>query len=139
VLLGPAGGPAKPLTTTLSLPVQAAAQAAVDSAPKGAILVAIQPSTGEILAVAQNSAAGDKPAALNGMYPPGSTFKIATATAALQNGVGPDTVLPCPGKITIGTRTIPNADFELAMCRCIPRSRSRATPPSPRWRRNCRR
>lgn len=79
------------------------------------MLVAIQPSTGEILAVAQNSTAGRDPLALYGHYEPGSTFKIVTATAALTGGLATaDTPVPCPGKATIGTRQITNDDsFEL--------------------------
>ena len=102
---------AGPLRATISVPVQRAAQAAVDAEPKAAAIIAIQPSTGELLAVAQNGAAGDDPKALQGLYPPGSTFKLATAVAALQSGVvTADTVLPCPAQVRIGGRTIPNAD-----------------------------
>lgn len=78
------------------------------------MLVAIQPSTGDLLAVAQNTAAGKDPLALHGLYPPGSTFKIATATAIIEAGVADiDTVVPCPGSVTINQRTVRNADFEL--------------------------
>ncbi|MCT2581910.1 penicillin-binding protein [Actinophytocola sp. S1-96] len=102
------------LTATLSRRVQRAAQAAVDARSLPAMLVAIQPSTGDVLAVAQNGAAGDAPVALNGLYPPGSTFKVATAAAILESGAaGPDTVLPCPGEVTVGQRTVHNADFAL--------------------------
>jgi transpeptidase family protein/MecA-like transpeptidase family protein len=104
----PAGGP---LTASLSVRTQAAAQAAVDGAGYPAMLVAIQPSTGDLLAVAQNAAAGAAPTALTGLYAPGSTFKIATATAVLERGAAtPDSVLPCPSSVQIGQRTIPNDD-----------------------------
>ena len=104
------------MTVTLDPKAQAAAQAAVDQAgDREAMLVAIQPSTGEILAVAQNSAAGHDPLALYGHYEPGSTFKVVTATAALTGGLATaDTPVACPGKATIGTRQITNDDsFEL--------------------------
>ncbi|MFI9012344.1 penicillin-binding transpeptidase domain-containing protein [Actinosynnema sp. NPDC053489] len=107
---------AKSLTVTLDPRIQAAAQAAVDQvAGRAAMLVAVQPSTGEVLAVAQNATAGDDPLALYGHYEPGSTFKVVTATAALTSGVvTADTPVPCPGKATIGTRQITNDDsFEL--------------------------
>ncbi|MGW4113439.1 penicillin-binding transpeptidase domain-containing protein [Actinosynnema sp. NPDC004786] len=103
-------------TVTLDPRTQAAAQAAVDQvAGRAAMLVAIQPSTGEILAVAQNATAGQDPLALYGHYEPGSTFKVVTATAALTNGLATaDTPVECPGKATIGTRQITNEDsFEL--------------------------
>ncbi|TVT30079.1 penicillin-binding protein [Amycolatopsis rhizosphaerae] len=110
------GNPVRPLTSTLSTAVQAAAQAAVDAQGAPAMLVAIQPSTGDLLAVAQNAAAGGAPTALSGLYAPGSTFKIITAAAALERAAAtPDTVLPCPGSVQIGQRRIPNDDeFSLA-------------------------
>jgi beta-lactamase class D len=103
------------LTTSLSSKAQAAAQAAVDAAATPAMLVAIQPSTGDILAVAQNSRVTEGNA-LTGLYAPGSTFKIATAAAVLEAGTATaNTVLPCPGTVQLGQRTIPNDDrFELA-------------------------
>jgi hypothetical protein len=108
------GTPAKARKSTVSRPVQQAAQNAVDTQQRPTMLVALQPSTGDILAVAQNSAAGDSPVALQGLFPPGSTFKIATATAIIEAGAADvGTVLPCPGTATIGQRTIRNAGFEL--------------------------
>jgi beta-lactamase class D len=102
------------LVSTLSVPVQNAAQAAVDTQQQPTMLVAIQPSSGDVLAVAQNAAAGTDPTALNGLYPPGSTFKIATATALIESGIADvDTVVPCPGSTTVGQRTVRNAGFEL--------------------------
>ncbi|MGH3433829.1 MAG: NTF2-like N-terminal transpeptidase domain-containing protein, partial [Thermocrispum sp.] len=76
---GPKG--AKPLRTTLSIPVQDAAQAAVDGQGKPAALVAFTPSTGAVLAVAQNKHADQGPIALSGLYPPGSTFSLVTEAA----------------------------------------------------------
>ncbi|PSL52894.1 MecA-like transpeptidase family protein [Saccharothrix carnea] len=107
---------AKTMTVTLDPITQSAAQAAVDQVGgQAAMLVAIQPSTGEILAVAQNATAGNDPLALYGHYEPGSTFKVVTATAVLTGGLATaDTPVPCPGKATVGTRQITNDDsFEL--------------------------
>ncbi|MEV4599755.1 penicillin-binding transpeptidase domain-containing protein [Amycolatopsis sp. NPDC049253] len=100
--------------STVSVSVQNAAQAAVDSYRGKAVIVAIQPSNGGVLAVAQNAAAGTSPSALNGLYAPGSTFKIATATAALEAGiVTKDSQVACPLTARIGTRTISNEGFDL--------------------------
>lgn len=108
------GTPTPALRSTVSRPVQQAAQAAVDTQQLPTMLVAIQPSTGDLLAVAQNSAAGSDPVALTGQFPPGSTFKIATAAALIEAGVADvGTIVPCPGSATVGGRTIRNADFEL--------------------------
>jgi cell division protein FtsI/penicillin-binding protein 2 len=79
-------------------------------------MVVIQPSTGDVLAVGQNPAAdAEGPVALTGLYPPGSTFKTVTVSAALQVGqVTPDSVVACPGSENIEGRQIPNDDnFDL--------------------------
>ncbi|MDX3660976.1 penicillin-binding transpeptidase domain-containing protein [Streptomyces sp. ID05-26A] len=99
------------ITVTVDPNRQAAAQAAVDALPQGAAIVAIEASTSEILAVAQNKAmVGTNP--FIGRYAPGSTMKIVTAAAAMNAGlVQSGTAVPCPAKATIGTRTISNAGF----------------------------
>ncbi|MCG8914605.1 penicillin-binding protein [Actinokineospora sp. PR83] len=112
-LFGTAPPPAAPVATTLDPKVQAAANAAVAGAGKPTTLVALRPSTGGILAVA-TAGGSDGARAFSGLYPPGSTFKVVTADAVLSAGAATtDTVLPCPGTQTIGTRTIRNADFDL--------------------------
>ncbi len=108
--------PAEPLRSTLSLPVQQEAERALDAADSPGVLVALQPSTGDLLAVAANDAAVEQGTApLTGRYPPGSTFKIATAAAALREGnTEVDTPVECPATTVIDGRTIPNDDeFEL--------------------------
>lgn len=99
------------ITVTLDPARQAKAQAAVDALPQGAAIVAIDASSSEILAVAQNrSMTGTNP--FIGRYAPGSTMKIVTAAAAMDAGlVQSGTAVPCPAKATIGTRTISNAGF----------------------------
>jgi cell division protein FtsI/penicillin-binding protein 2 len=102
--------PVPTLTTTVDRAVQVAAEHAVDGVPNPAMIVAIQPSTGEILGVAQNSAADAQGAlSLIGRYPPGSTFKIVTASAALQSKqVTPDSPVACPATTSVGERVVPN-------------------------------
>ncbi|MDQ1530487.1 MAG: hypothetical protein QOE37_592 [Microbacteriaceae bacterium] len=108
------GHPGAPLRTTLDSRVQQAAETALAGVAPTAAVVAVRPSDGAVLAVA-NSAAAPFDVALAGRYPPGSTFKIVTAAAALQAGlVQPDTPVACPGTTTIGGRIIPNEDgFDL--------------------------
>ena len=118
VLTEVAPKPAPAVSLTLDRLVQEAAQHAVDLQWRKAMLVVLKPSTGEILAVAQNGAAdADGLAATTGLYPPGSTFKIVTAGAAIQSKMAtPDTMLACPGEIEIGDRVIPNYDkFDLGV------------------------
>ncbi|MEU0838650.1 penicillin-binding transpeptidase domain-containing protein [Streptomyces sp. NPDC005962] len=83
------------LRTTLDEAVQRRAEAAV-SERTGASVVALKPSTGEILAVA-NSDKAEFNAALQGQTAPGSTFKIITAATLLESGkVTPAQPVPCP-------------------------------------------
>ncbi|NKS82686.1 penicillin-binding transpeptidase domain-containing protein [Prescottella equi] len=115
-LAGQDAAPVPDIDTTLDLRLQTRAEDALASVPQPAAIVALRPSTGAVLAVAQNAAADAQGAiALTGLYPPGSTFKTVTTSAALQAGkVTPDTVLPCPGTENIEGRQIPNDDnFDL--------------------------
>ncbi|ANZ39304.1 hypothetical protein BBK82_27855 [Lentzea guizhouensis] len=99
------------LTVTIDPARQAAAQRAVDALPRGAAIVAVDPATTEILAVAQNKAlVGTNP--FVGRYAPGSTMKVVTAAAAMEAGlVQSGTAVPCPARATIGTRTVNNDGF----------------------------
>ncbi len=103
----------QPLRITLDQPVQEAADAALESAPKPAALVAIEVGTGKVLAVANggpNGAGYNR--ALLGRYPPGSTFKVASGLGLLQAGVTPRTTINCPATINVGGRNFKNAEAE---------------------------
>ncbi|ABD12993.1 hypothetical protein ThrDRAFT_00778 [Frankia casuarinae] len=100
------------IRTTIDLRVQQAAEAALATAarPTGA-MVAIDTRTGAILALANHPPSGSS-RAVRGKYPPGSTFKIVTATAALMNGKAPDMPLDCTQTVSVGGRTFQNAESE---------------------------
>ncbi|MFD0364447.1 penicillin-binding transpeptidase domain-containing protein [Nocardia sp. GCM10030253] len=110
VLTEVAAQPAPSFSLSVDRFVQNAAQRAVGGRTEQTMMVVLRPSTGAILAVAQNKAADrDGPVATIGQYPPGSVFKTVTAAAAMSAGMAtPDTLLPCPSRIVIGERTIPN-------------------------------
>ncbi|MFI0739877.1 penicillin-binding transpeptidase domain-containing protein [Streptomyces sp. NPDC021100] len=98
------GGRAE-IRTTLDAGAQRAAEAAV-AARDEASVVAVRPSTGEILAVADTGArrAGFN-AALLGRTAPGSTMKMVTAALLLERGKArPGLPLPCPQYVTYGKR-----------------------------------
>jgi hypothetical protein len=104
------GGGAKPVRTTLDRRLQAAADRAVGSAQ--AALVAVRPSTGEVLAVADRLPGTTS--AFHGLYPPGSTFKVITAADVLNGGMTPGTPVDCPSVTVAAQRTIHNdGDFAL--------------------------
>lgn len=118
------------IATTVDSALQIKAENALASVPQQAAIVALRPSTGEVLAVAQNAAAdAEGPIALTGLYPPGSTFKTVTTSAALQSGaVTPDTVLPCPATENIEDVRFPTTTTSRsATFRCTLPSRNRAT------------
>ncbi|MBW4720244.1 penicillin-binding transpeptidase domain-containing protein [Saccharothrix obliqua] len=107
--------PARAVATGMSRAVQTAAEDAVEPVAEPAMLVALSASTGDILAVAQNKPADEQGAiALTGRFPPGSTFKIITAAAAVEAGTPADSPQPCPARVTIdGRRIVPNDhDFD---------------------------
>jgi stage V sporulation protein D (sporulation-specific penicillin-binding protein) len=86
--------------------------------PKAAAAIVMDPSTGEILALANRPAFdpnnyGDYPDAnrrnwcINDAYEPGSTMKITTAAMALEEKiVNENTKFYCPGYIKVGKETI---------------------------------
>jgi hypothetical protein len=98
--------PPKGTKTTIEWAAQASAARALDGVRNPAAIVAVRPSTGEILAVADRLG-GRK--AFEQKYAPGSTFKTVTAAALLNAGMSTETVVDCPAAYTIpGGRSIDN-------------------------------
>ncbi|HEX4817430.1 MAG TPA: penicillin-binding transpeptidase domain-containing protein [Nonomuraea sp.] len=83
---------------TLSRAVQAAAARALDGVEDSAI-VAIRPSTGEILGLADRLE--DNYSAVLDTFPPGSVFKTITTAALLRSGLDPLSEVGCPAEHTI--------------------------------------
>ncbi|MCX4750792.1 penicillin-binding transpeptidase domain-containing protein [Kitasatospora sp. NBC_01287] len=88
---------ARQVRLTLDADVQRAAEQALQTqaGANAAGLVAVEPSTGDILAVANAPAAGFNEAFLAGLAP-GSTMKVITAAALLEAGDTPGTPVACP-------------------------------------------
>ena len=97
-----------PLRTTLDPRLQALAETVLEGEPSASAVVAIQPSTGEILTVANGPGSEGQQTALLGQYPPGSTFKIATSLALLRQGTTPDAAVQCPADVTVDGRKFSN-------------------------------
>ncbi len=108
------GTPGAAVRTTLDRSVQTAADAAVAAMPQPTALVAIRPSTGAILAVADNDKVPYE-LGLAGHFPAGSTFKILTATALLRNKVvQPTSAVDCPGTTVVYGKEFENENqFDL--------------------------
>jgi cell division protein FtsI/penicillin-binding protein 2 len=76
-------------------------------------MVVIQPSTGDILAVANNTTSQYYDTALLGRLAPGSTFKVLTSTTLLTNNlVTLDQTVPCPQTLSINGTVLHNSEGE---------------------------
>lgn len=133
--------PGENITTTLDIDIQKAAYEAFKNVDKGAVVVS-DPKTGGILALyskptfdpnlfthpsnyqsqGQYTQVGDilkdtknQPLldrAISGTYPPGSTYKLVSAIAALEEGtMKPDTIIEDTGQISVGGATFGNWYF----------------------------
>src|SRR5437660_5121600 len=124
--------PGNNIVTTLDLRLQQLAEKALESKAKRGAIVIVDPTEGDILAMASwptydpnlfvpsISAAKFKqlqddpdlpllPRAFRSAYPPGSTFKVAVGIAALETGaVHPDDLYQCVPGIQIGNVTSHN-------------------------------
>jgi cell division protein FtsI/penicillin-binding protein 2 len=106
------GSPGRPVRVTLDRRVQAAAETALNATNRPAALVAVQASTGDLLAVA-NRPVGSYDRALSGLHPPGSSFKIVTTAALLSQGLSINTVVPCPPSIVVDGKRFTNFEGEV--------------------------
>jgi cell division protein FtsI/penicillin-binding protein 2 len=96
--------------TTISPSAEAAAQTAVKMHPESSMAV-IQPSTGKILAIANNDGFNDF--ALTSDVAPGSTMKIITSTALFNAGdLTPQSSVACPKTFTVQGITFHNDQGE---------------------------
>ena len=103
------GRPPASVHTTIDGGVQQAATRAVTAAPGSAAIVAMQASTGRILAVAGHNAPGMPPIdPLAGQYPPGAAFTIVSTEALLAKGVTVNTPIPCTPVNTVGGHNFRN-------------------------------
>lgn len=128
------------IVTTIDPVVQEAAAQALGDLPGG--VVALDPATGDVLAMVSNpsydpnplsshdpeeiraswqalNADPDKPLlsrASDELYPPGSTFKIVVAAAALANGYGPASTWPNPHVLDLPDTTETLENFGGATC-----------------------
>jgi Penicillin binding protein transpeptidase domain/NTF2-like N-terminal transpeptidase domain/Penicillin-binding Protein dimerisation domain len=105
------GQPGTPVRTSIEMRVQDAASRAVAAVSgHNVAMVAIRPSTGDVLAVVNKPGGFNR--ALLGTYPPGPTFKMITAAALVLAGMRPSDAVPCPSTIDVGGRRFHNFDFE---------------------------
>jgi cell division protein FtsI/penicillin-binding protein 2 len=103
-----------PIRTTLDRGVQAAAEQALGDEKGTRALVAVQPSTGDVLAVANRPADTTYDRGLQGEYPPGSTFKVVSTAALLRDGLDVGATVPCPPTVTVEGKSFRNYEGHAA-------------------------
>ncbi|WP_033424024.1 penicillin-binding transpeptidase domain-containing protein, partial [Actinomadura flavalba] len=101
------GNDPQEVRTTLHPTLQPRADNALAGLRGPASLIALEPSTGAVLAAA-NRGSGGKNLAMQGSYPPGLTFGIVSADALLHSGLTRATETECPGSVTVAGRTFTN-------------------------------
>ncbi|MCV2393005.1 penicillin-binding transpeptidase domain-containing protein [Actinotalea sp. M2MS4P-6] len=96
------------LHTTLDVGLQTEADALLADVGPASAIVAVQPSTGDVLAVASGPGGDGMSTATLGQYAPGSTFKVVSSLALLRSGATADTDVPCTPTITVDGREFAN-------------------------------
>jgi cell division protein FtsI/penicillin-binding protein 2 len=104
------GHPGQPVSTSIDPRVQRAAEAALAGVHKSVAMVAMRASTGQVLAVVSDPVSVAYNQALQGAYPPGSTFKVLTSTALIQKGLSPASAASCPPSLTVNGEVFHNAE-----------------------------
>lgn len=101
----------KDLQVNLDLPLQNLADSILAGVGPASALVAIQPSTGKVLAIADGPGSKGYQNATIGRFPPGSTFKTVTSLALLRSGLTPDSKVPCSPEVLVDGRTFTNDSY----------------------------
>lgn len=90
-----------PVRLTLRTDLQRAAEEALADLEPPSSLVAIDHTTGDVVAMADGPGSAGASTALSGQYPPGSTFKLASALVLLRGGLTPSSTVRCEPSLTV--------------------------------------
>jgi cell division protein FtsI/penicillin-binding protein 2 len=104
--------PGTPIQTTIDPSVQEAAEAALSGQTLPATIVAMQSSTGAVLASVSTPDSEAVNEAFDGAYPPGSTFKVVTSSDLIEHGATPSSPATCPSSITVNGEVFHNFEGE---------------------------
>lgn len=97
-----------PLRLTLEPRLQLLAERILSTVGPPSALVAIRPSTGDILAAANGPGNNGYDDATYGRYAPGSTFKTVATLALLRQGVTPSSTVDCPTSVDVDGKVFTN-------------------------------
>ena len=100
--------PGEPLHTTLDVQLQTEAERLLANVKPARALVAIRPSTGEVLAAASGPGGNGLSTATVGQYAPGSTMKVVSSLALLRAGLRPNSPVTCPPTVVVNGKTFKN-------------------------------
>ncbi|HEX7717299.1 MAG TPA: penicillin-binding transpeptidase domain-containing protein [Marmoricola sp.] len=100
--------PGADLHTTLDPRLEQRADDLLAGVGPASAVVAVQPSTGAILAAASGPGSKGYNTATFGRYAPGSTFKVVSALALLRSGLTPDSPVSCTPTITVNGKRFKN-------------------------------
>lgn len=95
--------------TTIDIRVQTAIEQALRDTFLPTAVVVLEAATGEVRGITSRPLSDGFDRAILGTYPPGSTFKVVTATALLEHGFTTSTEVECPANTTLGGRSFRNA------------------------------
>jgi hypothetical protein len=116
------------LVLSLDVDLQRTAEQLLADVGPASALVALRPSTGEVLAAANGPGVGATNVATFGQAAPGSTFKIVTSLALLRSGLTPGSTVRCtPGVVVDGRRFTNYSDYPAADLGPIPLRRAIAS------------
>ncbi len=111
----------EPLELTMDVDLQIEAELALADVGPASALVAIQPSTGNILAAANGPGTNGINLATFGQFAPGSTFKSVSALALLRSGLKPTDQVTCSPTIVVNGKSFKNySDYPSAGIGRIP-------------------
>ena len=103
--------PGEPLQVSFDVEVQNAADEALAEITEfPSALVAVRVSDGHVVAAANGPASGGLDLAMTGRYAPGSTFKVVTTAALLEEGLSPGDEVACPPEQQVDGFAFSNAE-----------------------------
>jgi cell division protein FtsI/penicillin-binding protein 2 len=102
--------PGEPLRTTLDLRMQTVAEQTLAAVRPASAIVAIRPSSGDVVAAASGPGGGGLSTATVGRYAPGSTFKVVSSLALLRAGLTPSSPVSCPPTTVVTGKSFKNYD-----------------------------